>query len=151
MDMSATFRRALQDLDVSLIRKVWRVIAPHLPQPKTDEDALMALHVARTGADSMDLGQRAYSHAWLLERGLPSQLPDHLKPSAQRMYPVTVSSVGISVTSKHEFVKDSVQGVMRLAVLDCYGNGDEDPKIVKPRMMDAKDKELKALFGLKRR
>lgn len=112
---------------------------------------MIALHVARTGSESMDLGRRAYSHAWLLERGLPSQLPDHLKPSAQRMYPVTVGSVGIAVGSRHEVVKDNVSGAMRHAVLDCYANGDEEPAIVRPRMMDAKDKELKALFGLKRR
>lgn len=151
MDMSGSFRRALIDLDVGLIRRIWSHVAPHLPQPRTRDDTLVALHVARTASESVPLNLRAYSHAWLLERGLPSRLPDHLKPSAQRLYPIVVGSVGISVNSRHQAVKDGVQVAMEDAVLDCYGMGDEDPKIVKPRMMEARDRELKGLFGIKGR
>lgn len=151
MDMSGSFRRALMDLDVGLIRRIWSHVAPHLPQPRTREDTLTALHVARTASESVPINLRAYSHAWLLERGLPSRLPDHLKPSAQRLYPITVGAVGVAVASKYIEVQTGVSNAMNGAVLDCYANGDENPKIVKPRMMEAKDKELRALFGLRRR
>lgn len=154
MDIASLIRRALVDLDVTLIRKVWGHVSPHLPQPKTREDALIALHVARTASDSVPVNHRLYSHAWLRDRGYPSRLPDNLKQSADRLYPIVVGSVGIAVggaLAKYKDVKDGVRGAMEGAVLDCYGMGDEDPKIVKPRMHEAKDKELKALFGLKRR
>ncbi len=147
MDTATAFRRALVDLDVSLIRRVWKYVAAHLPQPTSDHEALIALHVARTASESVSTPLRIYSHKWLAERNLPSQLPDHLLQPADRRYPVVVGAVGISVNSQHIEVKNGVHGVMQEAVLDCYGNGDEDPKIVKPRMMAARKRELKG-FGL---
>lgn len=145
MDIAASFRRALVHLDISLIRKVWRHVQPHLPQPQSDHDALAAMHMARTAAESVPAKLRAYSHRWLVERGLPSQLPDRLKPDAERLYPVTVGAVGISVNSRHEVVRDSVRGAMEDAVADCYANGDESPTIVKPQMMAARVRELRGL------
>lgn len=149
MNVAGAMRRALIDLDIPLVRKVWQFISPHLPQPVSDEDALVSMHVARTASKSVPLNLRAYSHAWLRERGLPSQMPDELKPSAERLYPVVVGAVGISVNSKHVEVQRGVHGAMRGVVLDCYANGDDDPKIVKPRMMEARRNELKGLYGLR--
>jgi hypothetical protein len=145
MRLSAVFRRALVDLDVGLVRSVWRQASPHLPQPKDDAEALTALHMARTAAESLPLKDRAYSHRWLSERALPSQLPDHLKPSAERLYPVIVDAVGISVNSRYLEVKLGVRGAMEDAVLDCYANGDKEPDVVRPQMMAARERELRGL------
>ena len=144
MQHDTEMRRCLLDIDVAGVKALWAHLAPHLPQPD-DAQALAALHVARTAAESMPLAKRAYSHRWLTERNLPSQLPDRLKPSAERLYPETVGAVGISANSKHLAVKQGVQEAMQNAVEDCYANGDTDPLIVKPRMMEARAKELRGL------
>jgi hypothetical protein len=95
--MQDHFRAALETLDVELTRKIWAHAMPHLPQPETDDETLTAMHAARTAMESMSFSKRAYSHAWLMERMLPSQLPDNLRPRAQRRYPQTMSAVGIAV------------------------------------------------------
>src|SRR5215218_10937824 len=97
--LSNDVRHILETLDVEGARRLWSFVNPHLPQDGTDADFLASLHHARTQAESMHLSHRAYSHRWLEERGLPSGLPDHLKPSAQRMYPRIVSAVGIVVAA----------------------------------------------------
>lgn len=79
---------------------------------------------------------------------MPSQLPDSLKPSAERLYPTVVAGVGISVNSKYEAVEVAVRGAMENAVHDCFANGDTDPALVKRMMEEARQKERKSL-GLK--
>ncbi len=150
MSIATAVRRCLIDLDVPGIRALWAKISPHLPQPKDDGDALAALHAARTASDSVPLRMRAYSHRWLTERALPSQLPDRLKPSAEQICPRVVTSVGIAVGSPIPIVRDSIRGAMEYAVEDCYANGDTAPEIVKPQMMAARRRERKALGILDR-
>lgn len=131
------------------MRTVWAHVAPHLPQPATDADVLVSIHMARTASESMPLRDRAYSHRWLTERGYPSQLPDRLKPSAERLYPRVVKAVGISVNSKYPIVVQSIRGAMEDAVNDCYANGDTATEIVKPQMMAARAREQRSLFGIR--
>lgn len=112
----------------------------------------MALHGARTAAESMPLKLRAYSHRWLIERGYPSQLPDKLKPKAEQMFPKVAEGVGIACKTNNKYLKPAmpiIQKAMGDAVEDCFANGDRDPKLVKSQMMLAKDREFKALFGRK--
>src|ERR1044072_6980895 len=90
-------RRCLEECDVAGIRALWAQIPPGMPQPHTDAEALATIHRARTEANSIALRLRAYSHRWLEDRGLPSGLPDELRPRAERMYPRVVDGVGISV------------------------------------------------------
>jgi hypothetical protein len=150
MSIATAVRRCLVDLDVPGIRAIWAKISPHLPQPKTDGEALAALHAARTASESVPLRMRAYSHRWLTERQLPSQLPDRLKPSAEQICPRVATSVGIAVGSPIPVVRDCIRGAMEYAVHDCYANGDTDPAIVKPQMMEARRKERKALGIIER-
>jgi hypothetical protein len=134
--------RALEDLDVKTVRALWASVAPDLPQPETDEDALRSIHAARTAAASVEFKRRAYSHAWLLDHGLPSLLPDELKPKAERIFPVTVGAVGISVRASspaRAALGLVIRGAMENAVLDCFANGDRDPDLVKSRMLEARD------------
>ena len=143
--MQAAMREALASIDVIMLRRLWAHLSPHLPQPASDADVLISAHLARTAADSMTIQDRAYSHRWLTERGLPSQLPDRLKPSAEQICPRVITSVGIAVGSPIPIVRDGIRGAMEYAVNDCYANGDTAPEIVKPRMMEARQKERKAL------
>ena len=146
MEHSAEMRRCLEECDAAAARRLWAEIAPHLPQPESDKAALARLHYARTQVDFLTDRQRAYSHWWLLDRGLPSGLPDHLKPEADRLHQRKVGAVGISVNSQSRVVKEAITGAMQNAVEEAYadGHGDE-PKIVRARMMRARALERRGL------
>lgn len=144
-DYSAAFRQCLVDLDVPLSRKLWRHVSPHLSQPADDAEMLATLHMARTATEDIDTRLRFYSHRWMLDRGYPSQLPDRLKPSAERMYPRVVDAVGVSVNSKYPIVKAEIGGAMVNAVLETYADGVKDPAIVKGRMLQARGRARRSL------
>jgi len=138
-------RRCLEELDVVGARRVWAHVAPHLPQPKTDSETLVTMHMVRTISESMPFNLRAYSHRWLLDHNYPSQLPDHLKPKAERIYPKIVTAVGISVNGP-AYMKDVLTTVrlsMEDAVNDCYADGKTEPEFVRARMKEAREKVLK--------
>lgn len=144
------FRDYLEAGDVAGLRVAWSRVAPHLPQPDSYEKAEIVMHVARTATDNITFEKRAYSHAWLTERMLPSQLPDHLKPSAQQICPVVVSGVGISVNYRSKILKPAgveIEKAMGDAVEDCFANGDTEPALVTRRMKEARAKTERALFG----
>jgi hypothetical protein len=148
---AAEFRRCLEQLDVVAARRIWAEAQPHLPQPKTDAEAEMVLHYARTQSDSMQLKLRAWSHRWLLERGLPSGLPDRLRPSAERIYPRVVSAVGIALGATSELaraVRPHVMGAMQDAVRECYADGHQgDHALVRARILEAKASATRKLLG----
>lgn len=138
------YRRCLIDLDIEGIVRVWK--ATNMPMPEDRGDVLACLHMARTASRSVPLTMRSYSHRWLLDHGLPSQLPDHLKSRAERLYPQTTHAVGISVNSKYPVVQKAISGVMREAVLEAYADGHQDePEKVKQRMQEARFRERKGL------
>jgi hypothetical protein len=146
-------RRELEAGDARECAKAWAKIAPHLPQPKDDAEAEATMHYARTLAESVQLRARAYSHRWLADRGLPSGLPDHLKPSAERLYPTVAASVGIFVKPASEItrpVMGHVRDAMSGAVLECYADGHKDePAKIRGRMFEARAKTLKQLVGIR--
>ena len=132
------------------IRRLWQHVSPHLPQPTSDHEALIAIHYARTLAQSFSLRLRAYSHAWLLDHGYPSALPDELKPKAERMYPRIVEGVGIACTGTSEIgraIAPIIQGAMSDAVHGIYADKRPDPVFVKARMMDARKRIVAKLIG----
>lgn len=144
------FRQALEDGDVALLRKIWAHAAPHLPGPKNDAEAEIAMHNARTQAESVSFEKRAYSHAWLTERALPSALPDSLKPSAERLYPRVVEGVLIGVEARNPLLKPaavSIRKAMEAVVADAYAEGRTSPAFVKARMAAARADETRRLFG----
>lgn len=88
----AEFRRCLLELDVVGIRRLWKHVASHLPQPSSDDEALVMLHMARTAAQSVPERLRAYSKAWLAERerakvanavGISIRSPEHRRSQAE--------------------------------------------------------------------
>lgn len=141
------FRDALESGDLPYLRRYWSEAMPGFPQP-SERDAEMVMHHARTGADSVTLKARAYSHRWLEERGFPSGLPDHLKPKAERMYPKTAGAVGISVNTSNPYLRPAVIEVrhaMENAVEDAYADGRTDPAFVSERMQEARARAWKQL------
>lgn len=149
---SAELRRCLEQIDVVGIRELWQHVSPHLLQPQSDLEALAAIHMARTSSQSLAFKLRAYSHRWLLDHELPSQLPDELKPKAERIYPVVARAVGISVNSKSELFKpivSMVRGAMEDSVKESYADGRTDPVFIKTRMMEARKTVVKQLLGIK--
>ena len=137
MDHADAFRRCLIELDVVGICDLWFHVSPHLPQPKNNEEALIMMHYARTETQSISSRLRCYSHAWLCERGLPSNLPDQLKPKASRLYPHKVKAVGIAVkaiSAEGALRARIIERVMSDAVMECYADGVTDPQVIKARM-----------------
>lgn len=144
--MNAEFRAILIDLDVWAARLAWSDIAPHLPQPASNEEALITLHMARTATQTIPPRLRYYSHRWLVDHGYPSQLPDRKRAPAERMYPRKVDAVGVAVKSAFPEVRDAIGGAMSNAVADRYANGDRDPVIVRAAMMEARARERRGLM-----
>jgi hypothetical protein len=145
------FRDLLEAGDVASLRRYWAEKAPNMPQPKNAGEAEIVMHRARTEAESVAFRHRAYSHAWLCERSLPSGLPDRLKPSAEKLYPVVKTGVMISVNFKSAWMRPAageVHGAMAAAVLEAEADGRlEDAAHVSARMRMAREKTLRALFG----
>lgn len=152
MAHSGEMRRCLEALDLVGLRRLWAAVSPHLPQPKTDAEALTVAHIARTASESIPMRMRAWSHRWLLERELPSQLPDHLKPSAERLYPRVVQGVGISVNARDPELRPvavEVRKAMEAAVLEADADGRlSDSAYVRERMAEARTKRRREIFGL---
>lgn len=150
VDHHIEFRRCLSECDVVSIRKLWKHVCPHLHQPSTDHETLATIHCARTQSIWLDIRDRAYSHHWLLDHGLPSALPDNLKDKAERMYPKVVEGVGIAVRVSSEFlqvVAPVLLTAMSNAVMDAYAEGHTDPPFVKDRIQEARKKVITQLLG----
>ena len=145
-DHSEEFRRCLAECDVTAIRILWKHLAPNMPSPESDADALTCIHLARTAAERIPFRLRAYSHRWLTERKLPSQLPDELKPKAERMYPRVVSAVGVCVATWNNRKTDyhhAVSTALCNVVENDYADGIEDPAIIKAHMKVVHDRMRK--------
>jgi hypothetical protein len=148
---AAAFRALLEAGDVKALRKAWAQVAPHLPQVTSDEQAEIVMHMTRTSSTSVRFRFRAYSHRWLSDRDLPSQLPDELKPKAERRYPKVVEGVGISLNTKSELLKPVigiVRGEMEKAVEEAYADNRTEPEFVTQRMGEARRRAYKSLLGV---
>jgi hypothetical protein len=151
-DYSAAFLECMETLDAGLIRKLWRQLRPGLPQPVDDAEALATLHLARTGCDAIKTAARMYSHCWLKERALPSQLPDAMRASAERMYPTVKRAVGISVNTISPLLKPvmaEVRTAMANAVLEIHAHDPSlsDDDLVRRQMREAKQQTMRKLLG----
>lgn len=141
--MNDEFRQLLEAGDVDALRKAWHRVASKLPQPVTRGDAEFMMHYARTQASSVSPRSREYSHRWLTERSMPSALPQDMRPKI-------VEAVGVSVNFTSPHLAPAAEMVLKAinnSIEECYADGDTDPGIVSVRMAEAKDREMKALFG----
>ena len=145
--------RVLVDMDHEQYRELWKHLFPHFPSfdGQMNYYVLASMHMARTQMDPIPDKLRFYSHRWLLDNGFPSQLPDRLKPSAEKLYPVSEGSVGIALQTQSPImapILDQIVGAMSDAVMDCYANNDKEPVIVKKQMERARVKTTKKLVGI---
>jgi hypothetical protein len=150
MSYHDVMRRALEDHDVLTCVKLWEHVAPNMPQPESDDQAYFIMHHACTQTENVNLRSRAYSHRWLLDHGYPSGLPDRLKSKAEQICPKIVDAVGIACGSASEALRPLlpiVRGAMEDVVLDHYADGVKDPRIIKPRMLEARKNAIKKLIG----
>jgi hypothetical protein len=141
----AEYRRCLTDLDVQGMRRLHHAATG---KELSDSEALAAMHYARTHAGSVQLKLRAYSHAWLVERSLPSGLPDELKSFAERLYPREVTAVGIAVGTLSGVktpVAKILEAAMSNAVSEMYADGVTEPTLVKSKMLEAYRRAKKQL------
>lgn len=140
------FQRALEEGDIDGMVAMWAKYAPHLHQPQDRAQAEFMFHGARVMAESVPLSRRAWSHRWLIDRGLPSNLPDHLKPQAERIYPRKQDAVGVSVKtvkSKNPTMREfgcAVQGAMSDKAWEMMDDGVTDDARIKGEMMIARDR-----------
>lgn len=146
-------REVLEKADAAAFRRHWSDIFPHLADkgPKTNTEAEISLHMARTQSEWLDDRKRCYSHAWLIERKLPSQLPDNLKAKADRLYPRVVEGVFVSANSNSPLIKPIAklaQAAMCDAVEDAYANGDTEPAFVRSRIQDARKRTFRKFLGV---
>jgi hypothetical protein len=120
VNAASAFRRALEEGSVADVRGLWGAVFPHLPQPRDDGEAAVMMHRARTEMASMPLR-------------LLSGLPDELRPRAERIYPVKVEAVGISVrgSRRRSAEANAIQTAMSDKVLEMYAEGDTDPELVR--------------------
>lgn len=140
----------MESLDVVQARKLWAHVFPHLPAIHDRAGVLAMLHHARTQSPIIADTLRFYSHRWLLDHGLPSGLPDRLKPRAEREYPRIVKGVGIAVRTSEAMRPFAVlvRGAMESAVLEADADGLlDDVEHVRRRMAEARRKELHKLLG----
>ena len=95
---------------------------------------------------------RAYSHRWLSDNGYESQLPDNLKPKAERLYPAIHEAVGLAIGAKRGLgmaIKPHVEGAMIYAINEVYADYKRPfAPTVKKRMFEAKDYITKKLIGV---
>lgn len=149
---ASELRRCLVDCDVGALLALWKMLYPAQSPPETRQDCLIAIHMARTGSERLPFRFRAYSHQWLKDN-LPadvaakcSQLPDQLKPRAERMYPRIVEAVGVCVaghgnkkTDYHHFVSTRLGEAVH-EFYDFIACKVRDPEGLKRRMTEIHDK-----------
>lgn len=146
MNARSAARRCIMEADAATALRLWPEIFPQYPPLGTEADALVVLHTARTAMQTIPPRQRFWSHRWLRERGLPSRLPDNLRPRAERMYPKIAEGVLIAINTKYPAVRVAIQRATSDAIMDCYANGDTEPAFVKARWQDARMRERRGLM-----
>jgi len=140
----------VEAVDVEAAKRADRALFAHLPPVMSDQDWLIVLHHARTQSNSVRFRLRAYSHCWLLDRGLPSGLPDGLRPAAQRLYPRVVEGVGVAVLARSSSLQVVARGIRKAmsdTAAEIYGDTPDgkspDPLIVRSQMLLSRDKTKK--------
>ncbi len=143
MAVSDYAREFLTKLDVKAFHLMWSRVFPHIPPPQNEDGTLIALHQARTMASSIPMSSRLYSHAWLMERGMRSDLPEELRPEKDIRPTVIVEAVGVAVGTtssrpdRREEAKE-IERVMANAAGAAMEAGIRDPKEVSARMWEAR-------------
>lgn len=144
------FRRALADRDIPALMHLSSLFMPVGQQPRDEAEATVFMHVARVTSDWLDVEARSYSHFWLIDHGLPSLLPPHLLPKAERYRPEIAASVGIACGTGKAWLKPAlplIRGAMVKAVEDNAELVETDPDLLRDKIQFARRDEFQRLFG----
>lgn len=150
MRLSSSARQILIEGNFRLLLRVSGRVFPHLPAPENEEQAEVIMHHARTLTPVVPFRLRAWSHKWLIERDLPSGLPDELRPKAEQIHPVIIEAVGLAVGSSSAIARPAaiiIRGAMEDAVQEAFADGRTDPAFLRGRIEEARRKSTKQLFG----
>lgn len=132
--------QALAALDVGWFRRAWSTLFPAFPPPASDAETLQTIHFARTQAASLPLAKRIYSHAWLEDRGLPSGLPDELRPERpERRIALAVGVIVQPLRLAPADAKD-LERVMAQAGGEAIEAGITDPREISRAMWAARER-----------
>lgn len=124
MQHAEELNRCLREVDLEGVRRLWKHIAPHLPQPESDDECLVAVHMARVRMKSIHPHLQEYSKRWLKER-------ENRK---------VVSAVGVIVgttSPRNKARAEDLRGELGHTVMVAYNDGvdlDVEAPEVKRRM-----------------
>jgi hypothetical protein len=125
MEHSAEILRCLVEVDARGIRKVWNHMAPGMPQPKDDEEALIGIHLARLKLPTMTERQRNYSRRFLAEReagrralavGISVNAPTHRRTQALSIRHEMSEAVLLSVRDGLDLDVDAKEVSRRMTI-----------------------------------
>ena len=143
--------RCILELDITGAERLWQYIAPHMPQPKSTDETLATLHMARTATEKAHWRLRCYSHSWLCERSLPSQLPDHLKPRAERIYPWIVRAAAFTFNTRSPYLKPLKPLVLKAIderMNELWADKRNDDATVLKEIDETKKRTIKKYIGI---
>jgi len=147
--MQSDYYRALEAGDSKELRRLWSHSHSHLPQV-SEKEAEKMLHLARCGTGTLPLKLRAYSHRWLVERNIPSPLPDEIRPECERLYPRIADSVALCFRASNPAFKEVAayaQHKASLAVEEMWAENDKDPLRVRNRIKEVKLQSEREMLG----
>jgi len=135
------FRRCLLECDVGGLIALHRAAYPHLKDIGASE-ALTSLHMARVDAKSMPRKVKAYSTAWLKERGYEKS--GGRWDRSERLYTkVFAEAIGLSSSTlgghKLPFNRQ-VERAMSDAAMNCIVKGVTEPPMQKECILKARAK-----------
>lgn len=137
MDLTSEMRRCLLEMDVAGMMKVHARLNPHL-EATTAADALVSMHVARCEMKTAPGKAKAYSKAWLAERGFEKHNGRWTHGPARP--DLVASAVGIASKSNTPGVARKVMVAMNDALLNAMAKGINEPEMQREVMQKARMK-----------
>ena len=134
---STEMRRCLIQADVAGITKLWAHIAPHLAN-QSAVDALTCLHMARVEAKYIPIKLKAYSLAFLDERGLRKIDGEWIQGPPKEK--AIAASVGLASKSKNPAFAKKIVQAMSDAVMNGLAKGITEPPMQRELILKAREK-----------
>lgn len=145
--MMSEIRCILEDGNVDAFLVANQILFPEGLELSRNE-AEITMHLARTGSNQIDKQHRLYSHRWLIDRGLPSQLPQSMRKIVAESK--IVEAVGVAVMTQNPDLEPAAKAIERAmadAVEDCYANGDIRLELIQARIEVARQEATRQMFG----
>ena len=134
---ASEMRRCLIQADVAGIKKLWQHIAPHLAN-QSAVDSLTCLHMARVEAKYIPIKLKAYSLAFVEERGLRKIDGQWIQglPKEQAI----AAAVGLASKSRNPAFAKKIVQAMSDAVMNGLAKGVTEPPMQRELILKAREK-----------